>query len=279
MGELILCRQQMAALPYYIETVSLNVYSLEELCYYIEQNLYLIQNDFMDEELCLWLEQEMGMKETADQLREIKETGGILSEFVLCLVSASGYCSPETIKKIRQTLQEMEHRTDFECGKIRADRYMEYRRYPCAVNEYRRILRDALEAPEEGKRENPILIGNVWHNLGTGYAKLFFFEKAAVCYHHAWEWNQNRQSLYACLAAHLCMKDERGFRRRAAGAGLGEEELEQVAKQLGDIRGDQEVRQLEETLEELPNEGDAWRSRAEKLLEEWKEEYRKNCKI
>ena len=34
MGELILCSQQLAAMPYYIENVSLNVYSLDELCYY-----------------------------------------------------------------------------------------------------------------------------------------------------------------------------------------------------------------------------------------------------
>ena len=36
MGELILCSQQLAAMPYYIENVSLNVYSLDELCYYIK---------------------------------------------------------------------------------------------------------------------------------------------------------------------------------------------------------------------------------------------------
>ena len=35
MGELILCSHMLAAVPYYIDEASLNVYSLEELSYYI----------------------------------------------------------------------------------------------------------------------------------------------------------------------------------------------------------------------------------------------------
>lgn len=62
MGELILCSHPIAAMPYYIDNISLNVYSLEELCYYIENHLYLIEADFMSEELCLWIGQELGEK-------------------------------------------------------------------------------------------------------------------------------------------------------------------------------------------------------------------------
>ena len=35
MGELLLCNEAIAAMPYYIEGVSINVYSIEELHYYI----------------------------------------------------------------------------------------------------------------------------------------------------------------------------------------------------------------------------------------------------
>lgn len=42
MGELILCRQSIAANPYFIEDGALNVYSLEELSYYIAHNVYLL---------------------------------------------------------------------------------------------------------------------------------------------------------------------------------------------------------------------------------------------
>lgn len=46
MGELILCRQSIAANPYFIEDGALNVYSLEELSYYIAHNVYLLNAEF-----------------------------------------------------------------------------------------------------------------------------------------------------------------------------------------------------------------------------------------
>ena len=55
MGELFICNEPIAALPYYIEGISWNVYSIEELCYYIEHNTYLLDKDFMTEELCTWI--------------------------------------------------------------------------------------------------------------------------------------------------------------------------------------------------------------------------------
>ena len=55
MGELLLCNEDIAAMPYYIEGVSINVYSIEELNYYIINNTYLLDDDFMSLELCTCL--------------------------------------------------------------------------------------------------------------------------------------------------------------------------------------------------------------------------------
>ena len=46
MGELLLCNEAIAAMPYYIEGVSINVYSIEELNYYIINNTYLLDYSF-----------------------------------------------------------------------------------------------------------------------------------------------------------------------------------------------------------------------------------------
>ena len=42
--------------PYFIENISTNIYTLEELCYYLFHNLYLIDDTVMNERLCLWLQ-------------------------------------------------------------------------------------------------------------------------------------------------------------------------------------------------------------------------------
>lgn len=124
MGELILCNQNMAAFPYYVEEAAIGVYSLEELSYYICHNVYLLRSDFMNEDLCNWLERELKLKDAADALREIVRKGGTLSEFVTCLLSQSGYCDRMQIAQIAQQIAELEHKSEYECSKIRADRYV-----------------------------------------------------------------------------------------------------------------------------------------------------------
>ena len=119
MGELILCNQNMAAFPYYVEEAAIGVYSLEELSYYICHNVYLLRSDFMNEDLCNWLDRELKLKDAADALREIVRKGGTLSEFVTCLLSQSGYCDRMQIAQIAQQIAELEHKSEYECSKIR----------------------------------------------------------------------------------------------------------------------------------------------------------------
>jgi hypothetical protein len=129
MGELILCSHPIAAMPYYIDNISLNVYSLEELCYYIENHLYLIEADFMSEELCLWIGQELDEKDLAQSLRSVLLGNGSLSDFTELILRSCGYCSEDTIRHIRSVLLDMQNKSVFECSKIRADRYMESEKY------------------------------------------------------------------------------------------------------------------------------------------------------
>ena len=58
MSGYILCQTKRAETPYYIENISTNIYSLEELCYYFYHNLYLIDRTIINEELCSWIQEE-----------------------------------------------------------------------------------------------------------------------------------------------------------------------------------------------------------------------------
>ena len=59
MGELLYCHEPIAALPYYVEGIGMNLYSMEELCYYIMENTFLLDNFFLREELGTWVEIQM----------------------------------------------------------------------------------------------------------------------------------------------------------------------------------------------------------------------------
>ena len=59
MGELIFCSFRRAAKPYYLESAKQNIYSIEELCYFLQDNIYLLDENIMTAEFCDWLETEL----------------------------------------------------------------------------------------------------------------------------------------------------------------------------------------------------------------------------
>ena len=55
MGSLILCHKKKAKHPYEISRIHTRISTLEELCYYLCNNLYLIDYTIMNEQLCRWI--------------------------------------------------------------------------------------------------------------------------------------------------------------------------------------------------------------------------------
>ena len=89
MGNLILCHDKHATHPYEISGSTAGSFTMEELCYYLCNNLYLIDYTIMNEPICTWLEEEIGMKELAEQLRDVLRLRGSVEKFVLTILKAS----------------------------------------------------------------------------------------------------------------------------------------------------------------------------------------------
>lgn len=268
-SELILCNQMLAALPYYMEEAALNIYSLEELSYYIGEHLYLLEEEFMNPELCTWIDKELGLKELAAELRQVLERRGTLAEFVAPLLWESGYFPPAESRQMVAALAQQENRSAYERGKLKADRYVAAHRYVSAIYEYHRLL-EQRDPDEE-------LVGNVWHNLGKAYAGLFLFRDAAFCLKSAYELNQNPESLKECLYACRCMQDEEQFCRLATASGFLESEIQELNQKMEAWSQSEEIGRFGEQL-------DAWLEQKDyeavgRQLESWRAEYRKNVRL
>ena len=279
MGELFICNEPIAALPYYIEGISWNVYSMEELCYYIEHNTYLLEKDFMNEELCTWIGKEVKNLKLAEQLRDIMRMDGRLSEFVLALLMECGYCPKDNIKEIIRVVTEMEEKSDFECNKLRADRLMEREKYLSSIYEYKRLL-DSNEAGEQSKE----LIGNIWHNLGTAYARLFLFQEAIHCYEKAYALNENPESMKECLMAHRCMRDEAGFVLATEKYHVREEVVQSIKNEISLASRSVEAEEFSNKLEAIAmmnvgSQKSQYQKAIADIIYNWKEEYRRICRI
>ena len=69
MSKPILCIGRYAENPYHIEKIGRNVYCIEELCYCIVQNAFLLDEESFDSELFDWIDQECRLEKLSDELR------------------------------------------------------------------------------------------------------------------------------------------------------------------------------------------------------------------
>lgn len=278
MGELLFCNEPIAAMPYYMESIGLNIYSIEELCYYISTNTFLLDKDFMNEELCTWIEKEAHLQVLAIHLRDIMHGEHILSKFVAQILNACGYCTRQEIAEILSVIRQMEEKSDFECMKLRADKLMEKGRYLSSIYEYRRLL-----DKEEAKSEKASLIGNIWHNLGCAYARLFLFEEAAECYQTAYKFNQNAESMKECLFAYRCMHDEDKFQEISKEFHVDDVGICEIRNELSIASRAEEIVAFEESLQGLSKLREenktSYRQAIMQIILNWKDNYRRISKI
>lgn len=132
--------------------------------------------------------------------------GRKIVRFCFCHIAGYGILYHERNAGDRFAVRQMEQKSDFERDKIRADQLMEKEKYLAAIYRYKHLLDEA-----DMKETSEVLRGNLWHNLGTAYARLFLFEEAGRCFEKAYALNKQKESLRECLMCCRCRHDEEAF--------------------------------------------------------------------
>lgn len=203
MGELILCKENTAANPFYLDEGSLNVYSIEELSYYIENNVLFLNVDFMSLDLINWIDHQLHMTELAEGLRALLSEGAGLDQFLGLILQEGGFCSQIEIKNVIIAAQSVATKTKEEMQKMRGDRLLSKGNALGAIYIYRKIF-------AEGQRRNITDgdLASVWHNLGCAHARLFQFEEAIICFEEAYNIGHRFESKRQMIFATVCSEDE-----------------------------------------------------------------------
>lgn len=204
MGSLILCRTKEAENPYYISNMDLKIYSLEELCYYIYHNIYLIGIDLADHKLIEFIRYEIKEVELADQLDYlIKEKAG-LAEIVVTILKYVDYYNVSEIEEIRETLETLDTQNVLERLKSRADSFLENKCYFSAVKNYSNIIHSKKDTTLPG-----IFYAKVYHNIGVAYANLYLYKQAIPYFDEAYKIGQHEESLKCRMAAEILADESR----------------------------------------------------------------------
>ena len=196
MGNIILCHDKHATHPYEIMRIHVKIYTIEELCYYLCNNLYLIDYTIMNEQLCVWLEEEINLPSLAEELRDTIRRRGSVEKFVLTILKRSTiYQEPEMIR-IQNVLEKLKNQKDIERQKFKGDNLLLSGETEEAILVYQSILNEATDDSVDTK-----FYGKIYACLGSAYGRLFLYKEAAKMYDRAYQINEDdtllRPYLYA----------------------------------------------------------------------------------
>ena len=192
-----MCLGTLSTTPYFLSGLGVNIYSMDELCYYLCINAYILDNDLIDVRLCDYMRDNLGMPELAAKLRGMIKEGKTLGEMVTTILIDTRYCNEEEIAKIKQILVDNASLSFAAKRKVRGDNLLCANKYPRAIEEYQYVL-SVLN-----KEEEPELYSSILHNVGCAYSMMFLLEKARDYFKQAYEIDGARESLVMYL---VCLR-------------------------------------------------------------------------
>lgn len=176
MAEYYLCETPRARRPFYVESIGVNLWSIEELCYYMKENVYLLDETILGEELVGWIWKELGLERLGQTLKHALETDASASEFVLPIFRECGYLSEPELQYLQEQLAQIQVESQDVRRKMKADYLVNYGMYARAIAEYENILNQRGPG-----RLGVSFYAAVLENMAAAYARLFCFEEAADC--------------------------------------------------------------------------------------------------
>lgn len=264
---------EYASVPYYLNSVCMNVYCAEELCYLLALNPFLITQDLMNQDLVNWFERECKLSDLAGELRLLFNRGSQLIDFVNTIMNYVGFCDEVELKLIDDTLRNNAGLTDYERKKQQADYLLKNGRYEAAIEEYESLLG---VLPDVESKLKPL----VYNNIGFSYARLFMFEVAAKYYKRGYDMTHLMDMAVQYLAAlRMAFSEDKYLRYISEHPEYHDASLElekKVNRLIEDFEGSRESIMLN-ALDIYKDEGNvaSYYDEIDKVIYEMKQDYLK----
>lgn len=194
MSNVILTTGLYAKTPYYVADGCRNLYSIEELCYYVYHNAYLMDDSFVTNELIRWVQDELELPEIAREMMTIVGRADALLKLVALLSNRIGFYEEADWERLLGEIGRNNALSVDERHKCRADGYFEGGKYVLAIDEYQSLLKTVPATDVK-------LRAKIHHNMGVCNAMLFRYEEAAKNFEKAYETYANTESYLSMLTA------------------------------------------------------------------------------
>ena len=226
MSGYILCQTKKAGKPYFVENISTNIYSLEELCYYLYHNLYLVDSSVMNEGLCIWISEELDLPRLAAKLRPHLGKFASIEDVLYPIFKEINYLTYDELKALNVKLAKLDQEAP--------------------------LLRQ--------KQKGDALVANmsIWHNLGCAYSYLFQMEKAVECFWEAFLTESSDKELICYLLAYRSVKKPEEYEKKLKELNVSSEVKAALKEALDQFSQKKEISirpgRTDEMLEKLTGE-------------------------
>ena len=202
MMRLSVCVGEYAKIPYCIAGLEIPVYCMEELCYCLRENAFLLDTTLMEDSLVNWIAEECGVKDLAQELYPLVRKQGSLSAFVTLILEYVGLYSHDVIRDVEQVLKEGSGLSGMEKRKNQIDYLVRKGKYPLAVHRYDNLLSGWQEDDGKDARQPGCQVkAAILHNKGVALTGMMEYMAAADCFLEAYGVDQNPEHYRAYLAA------------------------------------------------------------------------------
>lgn len=193
------CVGDYATTPYCIAGLGIRVYCMEELCYCLRENAFLLDLSLLEEKLVDWIDRECGIRELARELYPMVRKQGSLSAFVTLILEYTGLYDSDTIRETERVLKEGSGLSRIEKRKNQIDYLVQKKKYIMAINKYDELL--ALCCEEGEGMSTAKAKAQILHNKGVAMACMMEYAVAADCFKEANDTFPDEESYQAYLAA------------------------------------------------------------------------------
>ncbi|MFR8426526.1 MAG: hypothetical protein ACLVCH_01780 [Roseburia inulinivorans] len=131
-------------------------------------------------------------------------------------------------------------------------------------------------------QKNPVLEGNIRHNLGTACAGLFLFDEAAANFLNAYRLNQNRESLVQVYGRPAVWQKNRYFKKYKEEFHVSDEAFKSMSDQWNSVLKSEDILKKQSEAERLIKDAQGQLEENKPLMEQirkWSEAYKKSCRL
>ncbi|MDE7430832.1 MAG: hypothetical protein K2N34_02810 [Lachnospiraceae bacterium] len=274
MSGLMLCSKK-SDVPYRIADSDIDIYSIEELAYYLYNNAYFVDDSFFKQDLVEFIEKQLGIEKIAKRLRFAMGQKADFAELVMIIVAGASYYNENELRTFEKELKAIGSKSMLERMKARAVMLYENGKLSGATQVYENILGSNLY-----KKQGNEFYADIHLGIGKIKCRMFYFDEAVKEFDTAYELNPSTEILRTLI--HAKLMEERNSGVKANFDRENEIDKELVMRCQEEFKDMTEQISLSMEYEKLSKifiyDGrhnlDDYYENIQMVLDEWKEDYR-----